>query len=330
MELPPGFRFHPTDEELITHYLSRKVAGNSLSPAVIGELDLNRCEPWDLPCKFLFPFFVHPTTRLWSKLGTISWSLFTYHTWNIFAANSKLGEEWYFFCVRDRKYPTGVRTNRATESGYWKATGKDKEIHRRKVTVGMKKTLVFYKGRAPKGEKTNWVMHEYRLEGKQPKEVCIYLSIYLSLWINVFARHLWSCLPPLTLSRMTGWCVEFSTDHVRVRRTWLWLRWGHGRKKRSALLLPLHRWTITTATKDRLYLMRRSTWPASPIPWRARRALRSCWRAPTTPLSSPTTTPHGPRSVHPRSHAGASCPSTKHHRTWWSCSANVFRRPGKN
>lgn len=81
-----------------------------------------------------------------------------------------MGEkEWYFFCQRDRKYPTGMRTNRATEAGYWKATGKDKEIFRgRGVLVGMKKTLVFYRGRAPKGVKSNWVMHEYRLEGKLP------------------------------------------------------------------------------------------------------------------------------------------------------------------
>ncbi|KAG2541100.1 hypothetical protein PVAP13_9NG600800 [Panicum virgatum] len=81
-----------------------------------------------------------------------------------------MGEkEWYFFCHKDRKYPTGTRTNRATETGYWKATGKDKEIFRgRGILVGMKKTLVFYRGRAPRGEKTGWVMHEFRLEGKLP------------------------------------------------------------------------------------------------------------------------------------------------------------------
>lgn len=132
LDLPPGFRFHPTDEEIISYYLTEKVKNSGFSAIAIGEADLNKCEPWDLPKK------------------------------------AKIGEkEWYFFCQKDRKYPTGMRTNRATESGYWKATGKDKEIYKGKGNlVGMKKTLVFYKGRAPKGEKTNWVMHEFRLEGK--------------------------------------------------------------------------------------------------------------------------------------------------------------------
>ncbi|XP_044466425.1 NAC domain-containing protein 87 [Mangifera indica] len=131
--LPPGFRFHPTDEELISYYLTRKVSDFSFTSKAIVDVDLNKCEPWDLPGK------------------------------------ASLGEkEWYFFNMRDRKYPTGLRTNRATEAGYWKTTGKDKEIFREGVLVGMKKTLVFYKGRAPKGQKSNWVMHEYRLENKHP------------------------------------------------------------------------------------------------------------------------------------------------------------------
>ncbi|CAJ1953403.1 unnamed protein product, partial [Sphenostylis stenocarpa] len=132
LDLPPGFRFHPTDEEIITCYLTEKVLNRGFSATAIGEADLNKCEPWDLPKK------------------------------------AKMGEkDWYFFCQRDRKYPTGMRTNRATQSGYWKATGKDKEIYKGKNNlVGMKKTLVFYRGRAPKGEKTNWVMHEFRLECK--------------------------------------------------------------------------------------------------------------------------------------------------------------------
>ncbi|XXG56683.1 hypothetical protein AAC387_Pa03g4032 [Persea americana] len=130
--LPPGFRFHPTDEELITFYLASKVFNGTFCGVEIAEVDLNRCEPWELP------------------------------------DIAKMGErEWYFFSLRDRKYPTGLRTNRATEAGYWKATGKDREVYSASngALLGMKKTLVFYMGRAPRGEKTKWVMHEYRLDG---------------------------------------------------------------------------------------------------------------------------------------------------------------------
>lgn len=52
MDLPPGFRFHPTDEELISHYLYKKVIDTSFSARAIGEVDLNKSEPWELPCKF--------------------------------------------------------------------------------------------------------------------------------------------------------------------------------------------------------------------------------------------------------------------------------------
>lgn len=55
MELPPGFRFHPSDEELITHYLSKKYFANNFSARAIGDVDMNKVEPWDLPCKIFRP-----------------------------------------------------------------------------------------------------------------------------------------------------------------------------------------------------------------------------------------------------------------------------------
>lgn len=47
--LPAGFRFHPTDEELIAHYLSRKVSDVGFTAKAIVDIDLNKSEPWDLP-----------------------------------------------------------------------------------------------------------------------------------------------------------------------------------------------------------------------------------------------------------------------------------------
>ncbi|KAL5213820.1 hypothetical protein ABZP36_002972 [Zizania latifolia] len=130
--VPPGFRFHPTDEELVDYYLRKKVALKKIDLDVIKDIDLYKIEPWDLQ------------------------------------EQCKIGNEeknnWYFFSHKDKKYPTGTRTNRATTAGFWKATGRDKSIYVKNCLVGMRKTLVFYMGRAPNGQKSDWIMHEYRLE----------------------------------------------------------------------------------------------------------------------------------------------------------------------
>ncbi|KAL3614905.1 hypothetical protein CASFOL_040566 [Castilleja foliolosa] len=133
LSVPPGFRFHPTDEELLYYYLKKKVSYEPIDLDVIREVDLNKLEPWDLKEK--------------CRIG------------------SGPQNDWYFFSHKDKKYPTGTRTNRATTAGFWKATGRDKVIHlSNSRRIGMRKTLVFYIGRAPHGQKTDWIMHEYRLD----------------------------------------------------------------------------------------------------------------------------------------------------------------------
>ncbi|KAJ6810880.1 NAC domain-containing protein 83-like [Iris pallida] len=126
--LPPGFRFHPTDEELVLQYLRRKVFSCPLPASIISEISLGKHNPWDLLCG--------------------------------------CEQERYFFNLREAKYANGgQRTNRATGSGYWKATGRDKTVVGSKCNraVGAKKVLVFYQGKAPNGARTDWIMHEYRL-----------------------------------------------------------------------------------------------------------------------------------------------------------------------
>ncbi|ERM94732.1 hypothetical protein AMTRI_Chr03g50140 [Amborella trichopoda] len=130
--VPPGFRFHPTDEELVDYYLRKKIASKRIDLDVIRDIDLYKIEPWDLQEK--------------CRIG------------------NEEQNEWYFFSHKDKKYPTGTRTNRATAAGFWKATGRDKAIYSKHNLIGMRKTLVFYKGRAPNGQKSDWIMHEYRLE----------------------------------------------------------------------------------------------------------------------------------------------------------------------
>ncbi|GAB4847424.1 hypothetical protein Ancab_026481 [Ancistrocladus abbreviatus] len=140
----PGFRFYPTEEELVEFYLRRKVEGKKFNVELITFLDLYRYDPWELP------------------------------------ALAAIGEkEWFFYVPRDRKYRNGDRPNRVTTSGYWKATGADRMIRAENLRpIGLKKTLVFYSGKAPKGIRTSWIMNEYRLP---PHETERYQKVEISL-----------------------------------------------------------------------------------------------------------------------------------------------------
>lgn len=89
-------------------------------------------------------------------------------TFNCFLKVSSAGgeKEWYFFCLRGRKYRNSIRPNRVTGSGFWKATGIDRPIcssTKSGECIGLKKSLVYYRGSAGKGTKTDWMMHEFRL-----------------------------------------------------------------------------------------------------------------------------------------------------------------------
>ncbi|XWS41345.1 hypothetical protein CRYUN_Cryun17cG0073300 [Craigia yunnanensis] len=131
--LAPGFRFHPTDVELVMYYLKRKVLGKNLSFEAIAEVDIYKHAPWDLQDMSCL------------KTGDL---------------------KWFFYCPIEKKYARGAKLNRATVYGYWKTTGKDRPVKYNEEVVGMIKTLVFHQGKAPRGDRTDWVMHEYRLEEK--------------------------------------------------------------------------------------------------------------------------------------------------------------------
>ncbi|KAJ8438974.1 hypothetical protein Cgig2_018885 [Carnegiea gigantea] len=131
--IPTGYRFEPDDEQLLTYYLKPKLEHNQLPPNFMHEIDLYRpgCPDVNPQC--------------------------------LTAKYAGHEEKWYFFTPRDRKYPNGKRPNRASGTGYWKATAAIRDIHRstgNKELLGHRSSLVFYQGNPP-GRKTNWLMQEF-------------------------------------------------------------------------------------------------------------------------------------------------------------------------
>ncbi|KAJ0020870.1 hypothetical protein Pint_31047 [Pistacia integerrima] len=133
---PAGFPFHRTDAELIVYYLRKKVMNEALPLNMIIEIELSHHNPETI-------------AEMYKGTGL---------------------KKFYFFTPRYKKYPKGNRPKRSAGDGYWKATGSDKPIVFNGKVVGFKKSLVFYEGKPPRGRKTNWIMHEFRVKDAPPSK----------------------------------------------------------------------------------------------------------------------------------------------------------------
>ncbi|KAK3221571.1 hypothetical protein Dsin_008596 [Dipteronia sinensis] len=134
-KFPVGYRFCPQDGELILHYLKKKVLNQQLPPNKIVQVNIYQHNPKDLA--------------------------------EFYKAYKENGA-YYFFTPRDRKYRNGDRPSRAAGCGYWKATGANKPVYHKNKRVGSRNALVFYKGKPPHGNKTDWIMHEFKVDNPPP------------------------------------------------------------------------------------------------------------------------------------------------------------------
>ncbi|XP_019164629.1 PREDICTED: NAC domain-containing protein 90-like [Ipomoea nil] len=134
-----GFRFFPTEEELVCFYLKHKLQGDREDiDAVIPVVNIYDHCPWDLP-------------RLVGEL-----------------CRGDDPEEWFFFVDMQENISRGGRPNRLTPEGYWKASGIPTLMYSNNEIIGLRRTMIFYRGRAPTGRKTEWKMIEYKAILGQP------------------------------------------------------------------------------------------------------------------------------------------------------------------
>ncbi|GAV77532.1 LOW QUALITY PROTEIN: NAM domain-containing protein, partial [Cephalotus follicularis] len=128
---PEGYRFQPSDDELIVHFLKNNIVGAPLPPNWIHVIDL----------------YLYSLEVLTEKFKLLS----------------DRETEWYFLTTRKKK-PNGKRSNRRANNGYWKPIGIDKSIKNGNQMIGYNRSLEFNEGKHPDGKRTEWKVHEYKLD----------------------------------------------------------------------------------------------------------------------------------------------------------------------
>ncbi|RXI07580.1 hypothetical protein DVH24_005353 [Malus domestica] len=138
MLVPVGFRFRPTEEELVHYYLQMKLEGmDYIVSDVISEINICNHEPKDLPGLSLI---------------------------------KSDDQEWYFFSTYNKNSKN--QTERTTKEGFWKITGTQKPVktQAKRTIIGKKRILTFYRGHVRNSQRTNWVMHEYYIPQTNPND----------------------------------------------------------------------------------------------------------------------------------------------------------------
>ncbi|KAK8671817.1 hypothetical protein V6N13_038402 [Hibiscus sabdariffa] len=167
--LPAGYRFKPRDDELVDFYLKRKIYNKPLPPNIFRDVDLYNYDPYTLTAM------------------------------NDNASSNGVLTEWYFFTPRDRKYPRGNRPTRSAGDGYWKPTGKPFPVVSKGKEVGSKRSLAFFRGKSPNGEKTNWIMYEYLLTNAPQRQRLSTKDMQLDDWVLCKVYRKQQRLKPETL-----------------------------------------------------------------------------------------------------------------------------------
>ncbi|KAF8410737.1 hypothetical protein HHK36_003274 [Tetracentron sinense] len=178
---PPGYRFRPTDSELLVHYLKKKLEGIPFPTKIIHDFNVYSCNPHDLSRIFI----------------------------------SAEEDKFYFFSPRERRSAKESRPIRAAGDGFWKASSgyvKVKDEHGRVVRNGKKRSLVFYLGKpSKKPEKTKWLMQEFLLDSDPPTTSN---GLRKSMWVSVCYPSQPYSNPVLTqeITNHAGWQTDQSAE----------------------------------------------------------------------------------------------------------------------
>lgn len=174
MNLPAGYRFCPTDEELILYYLHPKVNGKEVpgqGNSPVFDFDLyGVMEPWDI------------------------WEKFKSKREN----DLKLSNDLYFFTTLKLKTTEGTRICRTLPSGSkWNGENRPSEIKNSgsEDVIGHKKRFS-YRNNGSDDQQDRWIMYEFDIDQKlvlEPKQVSTYTSLCFILHVFSMSVSLSLC-----------------------------------------------------------------------------------------------------------------------------------------